>query len=70
MVIGERRCRIVIGVSRNNCGDRSSSDLDSSELIGEESLFAFLIGFDMLNWVESDKRMKLRKCGYKSGSFG
>ena len=42
----------------------------SDRLKGEESLFAYLLGFGMLNWVESEKRMKLRKCGYKSGSFG
>ena len=48
----------------------SSSHRDSSELKAEESLFAYLLGFGMLNWVESEKRIKLRKCGYKSGSFG
>ena len=48
----------------------SSSKKDSSELKGEESLFAFLVGCGIWNWVVSEKRMKLRKCGYKSGSFG
>ena len=50
--------------------DESSSDWDSSELRGEESPFASLIGFEMLTWVESKKRMKLLKSGCKSGSFG
>ena len=40
------------------------------DIKGEESLFAFFRGFGMLNWVEPEKRMNLRKCGYKSGSFG
>ena len=53
-----------------NVWEESSSYKDSSELKWEESLFAYLIGCGIWNWVESEKRMKLRKCGYKSGSFG
>ena len=72
MVGGGKRCRIVLELVEGvvNCGDKSSSDMDSSELKGEESLFAYLTGFGMLNWVESEKRMKLRKCGFKSGNKG
>ena len=59
---------VVDGVM--NVQEESSSDKDSSELKGEESLFAYLICFGIWNWVVSEKRMKLRKCEYKSGSFG
>ena len=59
---------IVDGVIK--VGEEFSSDKDSSELKGEESLFAYLIGCGIWNWVESEKRMKLRKCGYKSDFFG
>ena len=53
-----------------NCCDETLSDMDSSELKGEESLFAYLIGFGMFKCVKSEKRIKLCKCGYKSGFLG
>ena len=40
--------------------DESSLDKDSTELEGEVSLFASLIGLGMSKWVESEKRMKSR----------
>ena len=38
-----------------------SSERDSSELKGDESLFAYLMGFGMSKLIESEKRMKLRR---------
>ena len=37
-----------------------SSERDSSELKGDESLLAFYMGFGTSKLIESEKRMKLR----------
>ena len=46
------------------------SQIVSSELQGDESLFAYLNGFGVSYLLASEKRMKIQRLGYKRCSFG
>ena len=71
---GEFGSDVMYGVNVVDAGihvwEESSSDKDPSQLKGEESHFAYLVGCGIWNWVVSEKRMKLRKRGYRIGSSG